>query len=267
MQPITANLQDVLALRDRGAVFFVSHSGGKDSQAMYLAIARYVPHDQIVVVHADLGRVEWHGTQDHIRNTISHRLNVVHAVWQDGSRKELLDMVARRAEALAAKGSDAAPWPSSSQRYCTSDLKRGPIEKFIRGELKRRGATLGVNAMGLRAQESANRAKKPTLTLNARLSKAGREVWDWLPIHTWLDGDVFATIDEAGQQPHYAYGLGNERLSCVFCIFGCDGDLANGARQRPELAREYIDLERRTGATLFHKAALSDRIAAIDITE
>lgn len=263
MQPITANLQDVLALRDRGAVFFVSHSGGKDSQAMYLAIARHVPHDQIVVVHADLGRVEWEGTQDHIRATTRHPVNVVHAVWQDGTRKELLDMVARR----AAQRPDAPAWPSSQQRYCTSDLKRGPIEKFIRHELARRGARLAVNAMGLRAQESASRAKKPTLSLNARLSKAGREVWDWLPIHDWTAAEVFDTIARAGQQPHYAYGLGNERLSCVFCIFGCDGDLANGARQRPELAREYLALERSTGSTMFHKVALADRIAAIDITE
>mgnify|MGYP001817959580 FL=1 len=256
-----SNINDILALRDRGAVFYVSHSGGKDSQAMYLAVSAIVPRDQIVVVHADLGRVEWDGTQHHIRTTINHQLNVVRAVWKDGSRKTLLDMVARRAQ----QRPDAPAWPSSAQRYCTSDLKRGPIEKFIRGDLKARGSLLAVNCMGLRAQESPNRAKKATLQVNSRLSKAGREVHDWLPIHAWLDGDVFGYIDDNDQQPHPAYALGNDRLSCVFCIFGSAGDLQNGADQRPELAREYLALEESTGSTMFHKAALADRITLKEI--
>ena len=55
----------------RGALFYVSHSGGKDSQAMYAALVSRVPRDQIVVVHADLGEIEWRGVQDHIReNTV-----------------------------------------------------------------------------------------------------------------------------------------------------------------------------------------------------
>ncbi|MEP2716321.1 hypothetical protein [Pseudophaeobacter sp.] len=69
----------IVELTARGAIFYVSHSGGKDSQAMYCAITRLVPHDQIAVVHADLGEVEWEGVQDHIRATISHPLDVVRA--------------------------------------------------------------------------------------------------------------------------------------------------------------------------------------------
>jgi DNA sulfur modification protein DndC len=63
----------------RGAIFYVSHSGGKDGQAMYSAIRKFVPDDQIVAVHADLGEVEWTGVQNHIRETITHELNVVTA--------------------------------------------------------------------------------------------------------------------------------------------------------------------------------------------
>lgn len=246
---------------DAGALFFVSHSGGKDSQAMYLALQGVVPHDQIVVVHADLGEVEWHGTQDHIRATTCHPVNVVQAIWKDGTTKTLLGMVEKRAIARP----DTPAWPSSAQRYCTSDLKRGPIEKFIRQTMKARGKLLAVNCMGLRAQESSGRAKKPVVTRNARLSKAGREVWDYLPIHEWGTVDVFDQIRCAGQEPHPAYALGNDRLSCVFCIFGSAGDLQNGADQRPELARKYIELEKVTGSTLFHKAALSDRITLKEI--
>lgn len=74
-----------------GAVFYVSHSGGKDSQAMYAALLARVPEDQIVVVHADLGDIEWRGVQDHIRENTRHPLNVVK------SEKTFFDMVRRRA--------------------------------------------------------------------------------------------------------------------------------------------------------------------------
>ena len=263
MQNINQRHLDAIDLANRGAIYYVSHSGGKDSQAMYDYITAHVPCDQIVVVHADLGRVEWHGTQDHIRNTTwgIHPLNVVHAVDKHGNRKGLLEMI----EARALKRPDSPAWPSSAQRYCTSDLKRGPIEKFIRNDMKQRGATLAVNCMGLRAQESPARAKRDVLTPNNRLSKAGREVYDWLPIHEWDVSEVFDAIARAGQQPHPAYALGNERLSCVFCIFGSDGDLANGARQRPELAREYLALEERIGRSMFHKRRLADRIQLTEI--
>ena len=60
-------------------IIYVSHSGGKDSQAMYSHVLKNYPHDQIVVVHSDLGEIEWEGVQDHIRNNISHPLNVVRA--------------------------------------------------------------------------------------------------------------------------------------------------------------------------------------------
>jgi len=89
---------------DRGAIFYVSHSGGKDSQAMYSALRKFVPDTQIVVVHADLGAVEWTGVQDHIRKTIGHELHVVHAV------KSFFDMVRHRAKTRP----DVPAWPSSA---------------------------------------------------------------------------------------------------------------------------------------------------------
>lgn len=258
------NLNTIEALADRGAVFYLSHSGGKDSQAAYTLLNRVVNANQIVVVHADLGEVEWEGVQDHIRSTTDqtfHPLNVVRAIDKHGATKELLDMVAARAIARP----DTPAWPSSAQRYCTSDLKRTPIEKFIRNDMKARGSLLAVNVMGLRAEESAARAKREPLKTNDRLSKAGREVYDWLPIHDWSIGEVFGFIEENGQEPHFAYALGNDRLSCVFCIFGSAGDLQRGADQRPELARKYFELEQSTGRTMFHKAALSDRINITEI--
>ena len=237
-------------LIDQGALFYISHSGGKDSQAMYLALARVVPAAQIVVVHADLGAVEWDGVQDHIRATIHHPLQVVRA------KKTFFDMVRHR----AATRPDVPAWPSSATRQCTSDLKRDPIHAFIRRDLAARGKTLAVNCTGLRAEESPGRAKKPALALNKRLSKAGRQVFEYLPIHHLSTRQVFALIRLAGQAPHRAYA-GNTRLSCVFCIMASDSDLQHGARQHPDLAQAYLDLERETGWTMFNGQSLQDRLA------
>ncbi|WP_299076177.1 phosphoadenosine phosphosulfate reductase family protein [uncultured Paraglaciecola sp.] len=228
-----------------GAIFYVSHSGGKDSQAMYSMLIDIVPHDRIVVVHADLGEVEWTGVQGHIKTTVSHDLNVVRA------SKTLLSMV----ESRFATRPEVPSWPSAAHRQCTSDLKRGPIEKFIRNDMKSKGATLAVNCMGLRAEESSSRAKKIKWALNKTLSRAGRTVHNWLPIHDWSIDQVWSQISKAGQEPFWAYKT-NERLSCVFCIMGSDNDLIHGAKENPELAQKYIDLERRTGYSMFHKRSL-----------
>ena len=58
------------ALIERGALVAVNHSGGKDSQAMTFLLSRIVPREQLLVVHAPLGEVEWPGTVEHIERTI-----------------------------------------------------------------------------------------------------------------------------------------------------------------------------------------------------
>lgn len=217
-----------------GAIFFCSHSGGKDSQVMYAYLRTIIPDHQIVVVHADLGEVEWQGVQDHIWSTIKHGLNVVRA------NKTFMGMVEAR-----------GMWPSAKHRQCTSDLKRGPIMKFIRQYLKDRGLRIGVNCMGIRAAESAARAKKEPFRFNTAESCGHRDVWDWMPIFDWTTEQVFQYIKDAGQQPFWAYADGNERLSCVFCIMGSVNDLCHGAICNPELYRRYVELERKIGHTMF----------------
>lgn len=244
------NLKEINELVGRGARFYVSHSGGKDSQAMYALLREVIPHDQITVIHADLGEIEWDGVQSHIADTTIHQINVVKAV------KTFFDMVRTRYE----KRPDVPCWPSPQHRQCTSDLKRGPIYKFIRNDLKARGETLAVNCTGIRAEESSGRAKQDTFKLNNALSKAGREVYELKPIHKLTTYQVFEAIREAGQEPFWAYAAGNTRLSCVFCIMGCSGDLKNGAKQRPELYEQYVQLERETGWTMFHKESLEEKV-------
>lgn len=223
-------------LCDSGAIFYVSHSGGKDSQAMYLRLRKVIPSEQIVVVHADLGEVEWPGIVGHINDTISHTLNIVRA------GKTFLGMVEKR-----------GMWPSARYRQCTSDLKRGPIEKFIRADMRGRGGGMAVNCIGLRAEESTARAARQPFRERPDLTTKNRKVWDWLPVFSLTTQQVFATISAAAQQPFWAYEV-NERISCVFCFMASRNDLRNGAMNNPVLYRRYVEMERRIGHTLFTQA-------------
>lgn len=224
----------VIEMAASGALFVVNHSGGKDSQAMLIRLRQIVPDDQILVVHAHLPEVEWPGTEAHVRYA-SWGL----PVYTTRARKTFFEMVEHRRK-----------FPSPAQRQCTSDLKRGPIERTIRQICKDRGITRIVNCMGMRAQESTSRAKQQVLRVNKSLSKAGRQVLDWLPIHAMNEAEVLQTIADAGQRPHWAYAAGMSRLSCVFCIMANTADQKTAARLMPDLHRRYAETERRLGFTL-----------------
>lgn len=225
---------DIIGLRDRGALFVISHSAGKDSQAMTAVVRNLVPDAQILVVHAHLEGMEWEGTIEHIEAT-TQGLPLIVAY----PTKTFEEMVRHRRY-----------WPSPQARNCTSDLKRGPIEREIRRYMKILGLFLVVNCMGLRAEESPNRARQSALKFNDRNSKAGREWYDWLPIHEFTTEEVFATIREAGQEPHWAYTrAGASRLSCALCIMASRQDLEVGARHNPEIFRRLNALEREIDQT------------------
>ncbi len=240
----------------KGALFVANHSGGKDSQAMLIELLRRVPAEQVIVVHASLGRIEWPGAMNHAKDQAASA-GIPFLIAR--ATKTFFELVKHRFETRP----EVPSWPSSAQRQCTSDLKRGPIEREIRRYMKINRHTIVVNCLGLRAQESPHRAKATVFRRNERNSIAGRDWYDWLPIHDWTSDKVFETIKAAGQTPHYAYSLGNQRLSCIFCIFGSTNDIKNGAKHHPDLAAEYIALEKETGYTMHQsRKSLQDIIGA-----
>jgi 3'-phosphoadenosine 5'-phosphosulfate sulfotransferase (PAPS reductase)/FAD synthetase len=62
-------IKEIREFAAQGATFVVSHSGGKDSQALLLHIAQLVPVEQIAVIHVDMKGFEWAGTEAHMRHT------------------------------------------------------------------------------------------------------------------------------------------------------------------------------------------------------
>ena len=223
----------------RGALVAINHSGGKDSQAMTILLLRLVPRDQLIIVHAPLGEVEWPGTIEHIESTIPPGVPLIMAPVTSG--KTLLEQVEER-----------GMWPSKTARWCTSGAKRGPIERELRRYLKAHPHFAGrlVNTLGIRRDESRDRARRIPWRRNERMSVAGREVFDWLPVFELSTEDVFRVIAEAGQTPHPVYSFGLTRCSCSFCIFSSRSDLRRAAELRPDLYAKYARLERRIAHTL-----------------
>lgn len=219
---------------DMDALFVINHSGGKDSQAMAILMRDLVPLEQLVIVHAHLPEVEWDGTVEHIEATAQGV-----PVYVCQARKTFFQMVEHR-----------QMFPDPQRRQCTSDLKRGPLEKLIRRLSKETGRLRIVNCMGMRAEESNSRAKKAVIKYSVNNSAAGRIWEEFLPIHRLLTSEVFEIIRLAGQKPFWTYAEGMTRKSCSFCIMASEHDLRIAARLRPTLGEHYCQLEERLGFTM-----------------
>ncbi len=113
-----------------GALFVANHSGGKDSQAQ--------------AEHAGLPFV------------------VAHAV------KTFFDMVEHRFKVRP--GPNSSCWPSASNRQCTSDLKRGPIEREVRRYAKANGFSWAALAISRTVPSTAASCSRSTSRSSSALA-------------------------------------------------------------------------------------------------
>jgi hypothetical protein len=263
-RPITLPPRIEQALLD-GYALAVSVSGGKDSQAMLTALATLHADrgftGPIFAIHADLGRIEWTGSLDHVER-MARAAGVPLTVVRRSDGRDMIDHWEARGRRLAEQGKRARPWSDASNRFCTSDMKRDPIDTVLRTYDR------VISAEGIRAQESPARAKKPVWKQRTRITTRARDALTWNPILDWTTEDVLEACgtstadlirrqalhrdgreDEAldGWPLHYVYVLGNRRLSCSFCILGCQGDLENAARYQPATLRTLVEMEDRFG--------------------
>src|SRR5208282_438559 len=138
-------VRELIAQQGNQLALVVNNSGGKDSIRMLGFLRENFPNIKTYVVMADTGfehvkpvsALEWAWDQT---ARFGLELKVVR-----NPNKTYLEMVERRGK-----------FPAAKYRQCTSDLKRGPIEKFIRHLPEK----VIINCTGIRAQESASRAKQ-----------------------------------------------------------------------------------------------------------
>lgn len=239
-------------------LILINTSAGKDSAAMLDYVHERARKagiaDRLVVLHADLGEMEWPGTPELAHEHASHYgLPFVKVKRRQG---DLLSHVEGR-----------GMWPDAQNRYCTSQHKSGPLLTAVTAlvseinykRLLPHGGRLSLlkklgmrpvrilNAMGMRALESPARAKKPALARDEAASNGRRLVERWLPIHDWTLDEVWRRVNKSGLRPHPAYALGMSRASCSLCVLASKKDLVTAARLRPELAADYLRVEQATG--------------------
>jgi len=256
----------IAAALDEGAALAISISGGKDSQAMALALVALHRErgwtGDLFCITADLGSIEWPETAAHVQKIAD--LCGVPLVTVARKRGSMVERWVQRGETTQAKDGQGRPWSDANNRFCTSELKRDPIDTYLRRYQH------VVCAVGIRAQESDGRDKQPTHLVRKRIVTRTRRAWTWHPIHAWtlLDvlrqcGHTWADLRDrqlayqsgkteqalAGWSLHPAYVYGNERLSCQFCVLGSLNDLQNGAKHNPAMLEELIAIEDRFGFT------------------
>ena len=225
-------------------IILVNSSAGKDSQAMLdylveLCRTQGVSLSKMVVVHCDLGRVEWKGTRELAERQARHY----------GLRFEV---VARDRDLLHQIEHERKNFPSNTARFCTSDQKTAQVGKLITrltDELGLNRPARILNCLGIRAAESTARAKKEPVSVEAKTTNGKRIVTRWLPIFTWSLTQVWDRIRASGVEHHPAYDLGMSRLSCCFCVLASKKDLRIAAEHNPELYQEYLAVEQRIGKT------------------
>jgi 3'-phosphoadenosine 5'-phosphosulfate sulfotransferase (PAPS reductase)/FAD synthetase len=175
-----------------GAALIVSISGGKDSQAMLMAlIIEYVKHGwtgPIYALHCDLGRAEWPESLP-----MCQKMATIAGVNLQVVRRPQGDLVQEIEDRMHKLNGTGRPfWPSSSARYCTSDHKRDQANKELRqakpfwpsaaaryctshhktnqADKEFRNFPLVISAEGIRAEESDFRAKKQPVSLRKQIT-------------------------------------------------------------------------------------------------
>lgn len=143
----------------------INSSAGKDSQAMTHLVCKLAREqgvlNRVLMVHADLGRVEWSGTKD-----LAELHSATYGIPLTVVRREKGDLLVQ----IELRGK----FPDSENRYCTSDQKRDQIAKVFTALCGDRKHTRILNCMGLRAQESVARAKKKDFSNDTRQTNGRR---------------------------------------------------------------------------------------------
>jgi DNA sulfur modification protein DndC len=249
-----ATIKALHAKHGRNMALIVNHSGGKDSHRMLGYLVEHFPEITKYVVQADTGfeQVAPISAEDFARQNVARYGLKLYMVKTPN--KTYLSMVEKRRK-----------FPDMIRRQCTSDLKRGPVEVFMRntGRAKFHSPVrekVLINCLGIRAAESPKRSAMTPWKLDEKLSIAGRKVWNWMPIFQETLRDVLEWHWRVGHPLHPVYvpeyhadgtqGGYMRRLSCRLCIFATEHDIKMVAKHDPEAFYAVANLEQRINFTM-----------------
>jgi 3'-phosphoadenosine 5'-phosphosulfate sulfotransferase (PAPS reductase)/FAD synthetase len=232
------------------AQHLVNVSGGKDSTACYLlAIESGRPfravfadtgneHEAVYEYLAELPRLTGGPVvetvrADFTRQMAKHREYIL-AKWPE---QGISDEVVQEAAAMHVPTGNPyldlcitkGRFPSRMAQFCTGELKEIPITEQVVLPMLKAGPLL--QWLGIRADESRNRAKQP------RFNRHESGSYLWRPIFRWTVEDVWAKHAQHGIKPNPLYALGMGRVGCMPCINCRKSELRNIA----DLFPDHID--------------------------
>lgn len=261
MSPPIATTPEIDALIAANSPVAIGVSGGKDSQAAALATFKHL--DRVghtgprVLIHSDLGRVEWNDSLPVCERLAAHldcELIVVRR-----SAGDLLDRWESRWESSQRRYQEletvtvVLPWSTPSMRFCTSELKT----HLIASELGSRfNGAMVINVTGVRREESPTRRKGSIASPGAK-----GKTHDWRPICDWTEAEVFECIATSGLTPHEAYARFRlKRVSCRYCIFQTEADAVAAAavEESHECYQAMVGLEARSTFAFYVSRWLGD---------
>lgn len=239
-------------------VHVVSFSGGKDSVATWLYLARELGLD-VLCLFADTGH-EAPETYEYLEYLERHhglqlaRVRACERLTGIADSDEPVDLL------KLAKWKRRFPFPTA--RFCTTELKLVPCRAWLMGAMWMDPLTTFRMASGVRAQESRKRATAdPRLMLDDFMG-----VDRWLPIHDWTVEEVFEIHRRHRVPVNPLYLDGMSRVGCFPCIHANKSDLAAMAHRHPWAFDRLKHMEREAGkiapkglATFFPAGTVSDR--------
>lgn len=193
----------------------VSVSGGKDSTALLLwAIEQSVDFEAVTM---DTG---WEARETYeYLEYIERRLGF--KITRLSPPRQMVDLILWK-----------FMFPSRRFRYCTQYLKVLPFLEYV-------GDREVVNMVGIRADESRDRAKLP----ERGPMRDAEGVTVWRPLLAWSVQDVIAMHKRHKVPPNPLYVAGSERVGCWPCVFERKTSIRAVATQDPARIDLIRDLE------------------------
>jgi 3'-phosphoadenosine 5'-phosphosulfate sulfotransferase (PAPS reductase)/FAD synthetase len=201
-----------------GRPLLVSLSGGKDSTALALHLRER--GYEFEAVFMDTG---WENelTYRYIQETLEPLFGPIR--WLKPER-DMLETIRHK-----------SMFPSRMRRWCTQLLKVLPMQDYCVDVFERTGER-PVNAVGIRAAESAKRSTMPEV-------EEQDEATIWRPIITWTEQDVIDIHARHDVLPNPLYLKGASRVGCWPCIYARKAEVKLLADLDPDRIDLIRDLE------------------------